>query len=538
MGALSMQSKSESAPSKPPLRVVIVGHVDHGKSTLVGRLLHDTKSLPQGKKEQLEQACKRRGVPFEWAFLMDALKAERDQNITIDTSQIFFQSAVRRYVLIDAPGHREFLKNMVSGAASADAAIVLVAADEGILEQSRRHAYLLSLLGVSEVLVVVNKMDRVGYSREPYEELVADYGAFLRELGVRPRAFIPISAKSGDHVATPSTHLPWYPGKTLLEELDAMTSPQTPSDGPLRFVVQDIYRFDQRRIVAGRIESGSLAVGDSIHFSPLGRGTTVRSIERFQGSDATTASAGEAVGLTLADQIFVRRGQIAHAPEAAPLVGSRVRVRLFWMGARPLVLGGRYKLRVATLEVEARVVSIEQGIDASSLECSRAPAAIKRDEVAELTLETKVPFAFDRHLDQVSTGRFVLVDGYDVCGGGIIISDAFTPKQEQGAIVTRGERERRNGHRGAIVLLAPADRQQGELLTRELFVAGLEAAYLTDPVAVELLLTLGFIVVWGGIDELLPKQESVSVPAFGFDRIGVAVEFVRERVLLRKGGPN
>src|SRR6202046_3324748 len=184
------------------LKIVIVGHVDHGKSTFVGRLFHDTGSLPEGKLAQLEAVAKRRGVPFEWANLMDALQAERDQNITIDTAQIWFQTRKRQYVIIDAPGHKEFLKNMITGAANAEAALLLIDAHEGVQEQSRRHGYLLSMLGIRQIAVLVNKMDLQDYSQQRFEQIERDYRAFLAGIGVQPKLFIPMAAKIGDNIAS------------------------------------------------------------------------------------------------------------------------------------------------------------------------------------------------------------------------------------------------------------------------------------------------------------------------------------------------
>src|SRR5438552_7530681 len=194
------------------LKIVIVGHVDHGKSTFVGRLFHDTGSLPEGKLEQRQKIAERRGVPFEWANLMDALQSERDQNITIDTAQIWFHTAKRQYVIIDAPGHKEFLKNMVSGAARAEAALLVIDAAEGVQEQSRRHGQLLALVGVQQVAVVVNKMDLVDYSHDRYAAIVDEYSAFLRQLGVTPQRFVPASASLGDNVAERSPNMPWHDG--------------------------------------------------------------------------------------------------------------------------------------------------------------------------------------------------------------------------------------------------------------------------------------------------------------------------------------
>src|SRR5258708_34768226 len=197
------------------LKIVIVGHVDHGKSTFVGRLFHDTGSLPEGKLEQLQKIAERRGVPFEWANLMDALQSERDQNITIDTAQIWFQTQKRQYVIIDAPGHKEFLKNMITGAASAEAELLLIDANEGIQEQSRRHGYLLNLLGIRQIAVLVNKMDLQEYSQERFNQIETEYRAFLKTIGVEAKLFLPISAKLGDNIASASKNIPWWPGPTV-----------------------------------------------------------------------------------------------------------------------------------------------------------------------------------------------------------------------------------------------------------------------------------------------------------------------------------
>src|SRR5437762_10634648 len=207
---------------EPKLRVVFVGHVDHGKSTLIGRILHDTGSLPEGKVEEIKKACAAEGMEFEFAFLLDALLEEQKQNVTIDTTQIPFRTVRRRYAIIDAPGHKEFLKNMITGASSADAAILVIAASEGVREQSRRHAYLLGLLGIKQVIVVVNKMDLVDFSETRFHEIESEYRKFLVDLGLEGRCFIPASAKSGDNVAHRCKKLNRYHGPTVIEALDAL----------------------------------------------------------------------------------------------------------------------------------------------------------------------------------------------------------------------------------------------------------------------------------------------------------------------------
>jgi bifunctional enzyme CysN/CysC len=444
-------------------RVVIVGHVDHGKSTLVGRLLYETGSLPEGKYEQIQTICRRRNMPFEWAFLMDALQAERDQNITIDVSQIWFHSALRNYVIIDAPGHKEFLKNMVTGAATADAALLLIAANEGVQEQSRRHAYLLSLLGVGRVLVLVNKMDLVNYSSAVFAQIEAEYRAFLKQLRIEPIRFIPISARDGVNlVAAQSEDLGWYDGPALLDALDQLEAPKSASDGPLRFAVQDIYRFDERRIIAGRVESGSLRVGEQILFAPANKESTVASIESWQAPPSAVARSGQSIGITLKEQIFVERGQIAATANAMPIETNRFRARLFWMGDRPLTLGRRYKLKLLTQEVECQVASIDRVIDASSLETtSSIRRSVGRNEVAEITVQTRGPIVLDNYDLLPVSGRFVLVDENDVAGGGIVFGGQYldrVPSRSSNISWAEGqvslrERIERNGHRGLVVWL-------------------------------------------------------------------------------------
>jgi bifunctional enzyme CysN/CysC len=452
---------AESLSGEKAFRVVIVGHVDHGKSTLVGRLLHETGSLPEGKYEQIQAICRRRNMPFEWAFLMDALQAERDQNITIDVSQIWFHSALRNYVIIDAPGHKEFLKNMVTGAATADAALLLIAANEGVQEQSRRHAYLLSLLGVGKVLVLVNKMDLVDYASAVFAQIETEYRAFLKQLRIEPIRFIPISARDGVNlVATQSDPLDWYDGPALLDALDQLETPKSASDGPLRFAVQDIYRFDERRIIAGRVEAGSLQVGEQVLFAPSNKESTIASVESWQAPPSTVARSGQSIGITLKEQIFVERGQIAATANAMPIETNRFRARLFWMGDRPLTLARRYKVKLLTQEVECQVASIDRVINASSLETtSSIRRSVGRNEVAEITVQTRGPIVLDNY-DRISvSGRFVLVDENDVAGGGIVFGGQYLERAPsrssniswaEGQVSLR-ERIERNGHRGLVV---------------------------------------------------------------------------------------
>ena len=456
-----------SDPESRQLKIVIVGHVDHGKSTFVGRLFHDTGTLPEGKLEQLRLVAERRGVPFEWANLMDALQSERDQNITIDTAQIWFRTAKRQYVIIDAPGHKEFLKNMVTGAANAEAALLLIDAHEGVQENSRRHGYLLHLLGVRQLAVLVNKMDLAQYSRARFQAIEREYRAWLSTIGLTPQTFIPIVARDGDNIATPSPNMPWWDGPSVVQTLDHFRSEEPPLNQPLRFPIQDVYRFDERRILAGRVEAGTLRVGDRLIFCPHNKVSTVRSIERWQAPPIDHAVAGESIGITLTEQIFVERGAVAALESAPPYELTRFKARIFWLGRNSFRKGGSYKLKLGSQEVECQIDSIERVIDASTLETvSRGDNEIfvGRHEVAELYLRTKRPIAFDAHTEIIPTGRFVIVDHYDVSGGGIILDDHYPRRTADSGHkseniywshgrVTAEQRRLRNGHSGCVVWL-------------------------------------------------------------------------------------
>lgn len=463
------------------LNIVIVGHVDHGKSTLLGRLYADTGSLPDGKIEKVQAICRQQGKEFEYAFLFDAFLEEQEQGITIDTARTFFAWQGRQYIVIDAPGHKEFLKNMVSGAARAEAALLLIDAAEGVQEQSRKHGYLLSLLGVRQVAVVVNKMDLVGYRREAFEPVVREYRAYLAQLGVEPQQFIPVSARNGDNVAERSTTMPWYTGPTVLDALGQFGKATERAQLSLRFPVQDVYKFDARRIIAGRITAGRLRVGDHLVFSPSNKSAVVRTIEQFNIDPLPTeAAAGASIGVTLDEQIFVERGEVASLEVAPPAVATAFRANLFWMGRQPLEMGKRYALRLATREVQCEITAIHRIVDSADLDAQQSRSSVLRNEVADLTIRTKAPLALDLSSDFEATGRFVLVDEYDVAGGGIvteIVRDAHAGLREEArrrdlswvkGDVSSDDRAAHFGHRAALVLIVGAARSGETALAREL----------------------------------------------------------------------
>ena len=362
----------EASTRSEQMQIVIVGHVDHGKSTVVGRLFADTGSLPQGKLEAVRRECERTGKPFEYAFLLDALSDEQDQGITIDTARCFFKTARRDYIIIDAPGHIEFLKNMISGAARAEAAALIIDAKEGVRENSRRHGYILSMLGIRQVMVCVNKMDLVGYSETHFRQIEAEYRQFLAGIGaVSPKQFIPVSAISGENLAMRSAKMPWYDGPTLLETFDAFNKAPEKTDASFRMPVQAVYKFtkegDDRRIIAGRIESGRVKVGDKIVFSPSNKTTTIRTVEGFNTAARTQIEAGWSTGFTLAEEIYVTRGEVMSHVEKPPLVSTRIRTNMIWLGKNPLVRGRDYKLKLGTAAVPVQLHKINRVIDASQL---------------------------------------------------------------------------------------------------------------------------------------------------------------------------
>jgi bifunctional enzyme CysN/CysC len=457
--------RSEYAPAavRDQLRIVIVGHVDHGKSTLVGRLIHDTGSLPEGKLEAIKAMSERRGMPFEWAFLMDAFQDERDQGITIDTAQIWLRTPARDYVIIDAPGHREFIKNMITGASSADAALVLIDAGQGIQQQSRFHGFLLHLLGIRQVAVIVNKMDTVGFAKARYDEIRESYTKYLDSIGFGARFVIPVSARDGDNIAARAATMPWYDGPTVIEALASLRPTARPTELPLRLPIQDIYKFDERRILVGRIETGRLRVGDRLLFSPSNKSARVASIEGWNvPAPATEAQAGQSVGFTLDEQLFVERGAIASLERDPPIETNVFRARLVWLGHAPLRVGQDYRLRIATRNVRTTVQSIERLYDTESLTESAEAAAVPRHGVADVILRTRAILALDEAQELPRTGRFVLSDGVNIVAGGIIDMKGY-PNQ-RGALTIKssnlrteshrigaGQRAAHNGHRGGVL---------------------------------------------------------------------------------------
>ena len=410
------------------MNIVIVGHVDHGKSTVIGRLLADTDSLPQGKLQQVKDMCAKNSKPFEYAFLLDALKDEQSQGITIDSARCFFKTEKRHYIVIDAPGHIEFLRNMVTGAARAEAALLVIDAKEGIQENSKRHGYLLSMLRIKQVSILVNKMDLVAYKESVYLNIKKDFTLFLNELQVEPVSFIPLSAREGDNVIKFSGNTSWYQGPSILEQLDLFQNPPSVENLPFRFPLQDIYKFtadkDDRRIFAGMIETGKVAVGDQVLFLPSGKSSEIKSIEGFHITKKSEAKAGEALGFTLNTQVYLKPGELmVKVFENKPKVCTQFRANVFWMGKAPLLINKKYKLKLACARRQVKLVKILDVIDASQLNSFGQKSQVDRHDVAECIFEVAKPLALDLTSEIETTGRFVIIDNFEIAGGGIVIED-------------------------------------------------------------------------------------------------------------------
>jgi sulfate adenylyltransferase large subunit len=402
------------------LSFVIVGHVDHGKSTLIGRLLYDTDSLAPDKIEEIKKASAKTAKDTEFAYLLDHLEEERKQGITIDTTQVFFKTDKRRYVIIDAPGHVEFVKNMITGASQAEAAILIIDVAEGVKEQTKRHSYMLSLLGLNQVIVVLNKMDLVEFSQERFEAVKKDAGKWLKSIDIEPILYAPISAIKGDNIVSRSVNMGWYSGPTFLESLDSLQNKQQPENKSLLFPIQDVYKIGDKRINAGRVEAGIIEKGMEIKVLPTGQVTKVNSIEKFL-EDTDRAIAGECIGITTEDSVFLDRGNVVCLPGNEPTVTDKLAANIFWMIKKDFVKGQKLTIRCATQETKCKIESINRRINSSTLEVIEENAdMLKNLEVAEVIIKTKKPLVVRDFNDVQELGRFVLVQDENICAGGII----------------------------------------------------------------------------------------------------------------------
>ena len=401
---------------KEQMTIVIVGHVDHGKSSVIGRLLADTNSLPKGKLEQVRQRCVQNSKPFEYAFLLDALKDEQAQGITIDSARSFFNTKKRHYIIFDAPGHIEFLKNMVTGAAHAEAALLVIDALEGIRENSRRHGYLLSMLGIKQIAVLVNKMDLVDYDQNSFDRIVEDFEAFSHKLDIPDIHYIPISALKGDNVVNKSEEMPWYDGSTLLYVLENVHIASDLNYVDCRFPVQRVIRpqsdeYHDFRGYAGRIEGGVFKPGDEVMAMPSGFTTTIESI-RTMDEELTEAFPPMSVIMTLKDEIDISRGDMIVRTNNQPHVGQDIDLMVCWLNEKPLNPGGKYTIKHTTQDLRCIVRQIRYKVNINTLHRIEDDSKIGLNDIGRISIRTTRPIFYDNYRRNRTTGSMILVDEF------------------------------------------------------------------------------------------------------------------------------
>ncbi len=413
------------------LRFTTAGSVDDGKSTLIGRLLYDTRATFDDQLDELHRASLQRGDEgLNLALMTDGLRAEREQGITIDVAYRYFATPRRKFIIADTPGHLQYTRNMITGASSADLAVVLIDARQGVLTQSKRHGFIASLLRIPHVVVAVNKMDAVGYAADVFAQVTRDYRAFGEQVGIRDLVFIPVSALHGDNVVRPSAAMPWYDGPTLLDYLETVPVVRKGSGQDFRFPVQYVVRPHQDfRGLAGRVASGAVRPGDAVVALPSGVRSRVASVEAFEGPRAE-ALAGESVVITLADDVDVSRGDMLVREDAAPPVVRAFQTMLCWMGERPLQPERPYVLAQGTARVSALVTRIAYRLDIDTL--AHEPAeALGLNDVGLATVHTARPIPVDAYAEYPGTGSFILIDPdtNDTVAAGMIVA-AVHPRQE------------------------------------------------------------------------------------------------------------
>jgi bifunctional enzyme CysN/CysC len=455
---------------KELLRFLTCGSVDDGKSTLIGRLLHDTKMIYEDQLAAVRRDSEKVGTTgageIDLALLTDGLKAEREQGITIDVAYRYFSTDRRKFIIADTPGHEQYTRNMATGASTCGLAIILIDARHGVMTQTRRHSYIVSLLGIKHVVVAVNKMDLVGYEQEVFERIKAEYTGFVAKLDLRDITFIPMSALKGDNVASKSDAMPWYSGPPLLDHLETVHIASDRNLADLRFPVQYVIRPNlDFRGFAGTIASGILRKGDEVMVLPSGTRSRVKSIVTFDG-ERDEAFAPQAVTVTLTDELDISRGDMLVAPDSPPHVSSEIEAMVVWMAEQPLVPGRTYTLKQTTRQVSAEVAAFRHGVDVNTLE-HREVARLGLNEVGHVRLSLTRPLACDPYRANPATGAFILIDRLtnNTVGAGMILEagprgpgDAWATEPSgrlklRESQVAPAERERRYGQVPITVLL-------------------------------------------------------------------------------------
>ena len=397
---------------KSLLRFITCGSVDDGKSTLIGRLLYDSKMIFEDQLEALEADSKKvgtQGGELDFALLVDGLAAEREQGITIDVAYRFFSTDKRKFIVADTPGHEQYTRNMVTGASTADLAVILIDARKGVLTQTRRHSYLVSLIGIRRIVLAINKMDLVGYSQETFDTIIEEYGDFAKQIGLEEFVAIPVSGLKGDNITAPSEHTPWYHGPTLMGYLETVEIEDLAQHRPLRLPVQWVNRPNlDFRGFAGTIASGTVAPGDRVRVLPSGRESTVTRIVTMDG-DLQGAIAGQSVTLTLADEIDISRGDVIAKPENLPGVADQFEAVVVWMADEAMLPGRPYWLKIGTQQVTATITEPKYKVNVNTLE-HLAAKKLELNEIGICNLSLDRSIAFDPYAECRETGSFILID--------------------------------------------------------------------------------------------------------------------------------
>ena len=472
---------------KDLLRFTTAGSVDDGKSTLIGRLLYDSKGVYEDQLRSVKKASVNRSAgAIDFSLLTDGLRAEREQGITIDVAYRYFSTARRKFIIADTPGHEQYTRNMATGASTADLAIILIDARNGVLEQSRRHAYIASLLGIQQVVVAVNKMDLTGYDARVFEAIQADFETVLARLEIRHAYFLPISALAGENVVRRSGRMAWFQGPSLLEHLEEVEIAPAPVSA-FRLPVQRAVRPDQSfRGYAGQVASGTIRPGDPVLALPSGRRTTIRSITTFDG-DLAEAQAPMSITVTLEDELDIGRGDLISSAMSLPAIARQLEASLVWFSAEPLHTGRQYLLKHCAQTVTAEVKTVEHRINLASLE-AEPTAHLEMNAIGSVSIETSRPLCFDTYRQNRVTGSFILIDpatNGTVAAG--MITRSLTSQPVHRAVraeaehtrVSGAERIARYGQRFVAIPLSGRIRL-AELLERRLFDRGCNVAVLAD----------------------------------------------------------
>ncbi len=518
---------------KDLLRFTTAGSVDDGKSTLIGRLLHDAKGVYEDQLASVrESRINRSNGLIDFSLLTDGLRAEREQGITIDVAYRYFATTRRRFIIADTPGHEQYTRNMVTGASTANLAVILVDATKGLLPQTRRHSYIASLLGIPNVVAAINKMDLVGYRESVYQQLRGDFLSLAAHLNIPAVKCIPVSATEGDNVVDVSGNMPWYAGPTLLEYLDTVPVQSSSRLDSIRFPVQYVIRPDSTfRGFAGQVSGGAIHRGDAVVALPSGRSTRIRSIVTYEGK-VETAELGQSVTLELEDEIDISRGDMLVSPDERPAVSCSFDATVVWINQNPLEVGRTYLAKHTTRQVKAQVTVIQNRVNVNTL--NHEPAqTLEMNGIALLEIETSSPLLFDAYERSRVTGSFILVDPMSnaTVAAGMIrrdlskrINEPTTPnitaEQKRLERVSAQERLERHGHRPAAFLLSM---EIANIVERALFDTGFETisvdAQRTPPssisAALDRLWSAGFVVLCAG--DRIPAETQRAIEALSGD---------------------